>query len=270
MPRRMWRVLLWIAGAAIAGYLAVCALLYFQQRRLIYYPQSTRAEPTQTDIELARPGATLRGWVVNPGQRDAVLYLGGNAEAVQANREDLARWLPGHTTYLFAYRGYGASDGIPGEATLLADALAQYDEVVRRHPEGRVSVIGRSLGSGVAAHVAAERDVPRLVLVTPFDSLAAVAQAHYPLFPVRWLLHDRYDSRQRLPRHHGELLVLRAGRDAVVPPAHTDRLLAAFRGKARVVDFPQASHDDLSTDPSYGRALQDFLEAGDDSPPTAR
>lgn len=270
MPRPVRRVLPWIAGVAIAGYLVACALLYFQQRRLVYYPQFTRAEPARTDIALARPGATLRGWVVNPGQRDAVLYLGGNAEAVEANREDLARWLPGHTTYLFAYRGYGASDGVPGEAALLADALAQYDEVVGRHPQGRVSVIGRSLGSGIATHVAAERDVPRLVLVTPFDSLAAVAQAHYPFFPVRWLLQDRYDSARRLPRHHGGLLVLRAGRDAVVPPAHTDRLLAAFRGKARVVDFPGASHDDLSTDPSYWRALQDFLEPDDGGPPAGR
>ncbi|WP_225591121.1 alpha/beta fold hydrolase [Pseudoxanthomonas sp. PXM03] len=264
MGKRGRRMLLWSTAIAAACYLAACALLYSQQRRLIYYPQLTRVEPAQTDIALPRPGATLRGWVVNPGRRDAVLYFGGNAESVQASRDDLARWLPGHTAYLFAYRGYGASDGVPSEAALLADALAQFDDVARRHPDGQVSVVGRSLGSGVATHVAAERTVPRLVLVTPFDSLAAVAQSHYPVFPARWLLHDHYDSSQRLPRHRGELLVLRAGRDVVVPPANTDRLLKAFKGRALIVDFPHAGHDDLSLDPHYWRTFSDFLETGAD------
>ncbi|SFV26332.1 hypothetical protein SAMN05428990_0262 [Pseudoxanthomonas sp. YR558] len=257
---RPQRMLAWAAAALLATYIAMCALLYLQQRRLIYFPQFTQVDAAQTDFALPRPGATLRGWVVNPGQRDAVLYFGGNAESVDANREAFTRALPAHTVYLVAYRGYGASDGEPTEADLLADALALHDKVARRHPAGEVDVIGRSLGSGVASYVASERKVPALVLVTPFDSLAAVAQAHYPMFPVRLLLKDRYDSHARLPHHQGRLLVLRAGRDAVVPPPHTDRLLDAFPGRADVVDFPAAGHDDLSLDPAYEAALTTFLE----------
>lgn len=265
MAERRRRVFAWIAGLLVAGYLALCALLYLQQRRLVYYPQFTRTEQARTDFAFARPDAVLRGWVVNPGQRDALLYFGGNAEAVESNREAFARWLPSHTVYLVAYRGYGASDGHPSETALLADALALRDEVARRHPAGRVAVAGRSLGSGVATHVAAERAVPDLVLVTPFDSLAAVARSHYPVFPVDLLLRDRYESVKRLPRHRGRLLVLRAGRDAVVPPANTDRLLAALDGRAEVVDFPGAGHDDLSADPAYWPAIRGFL--GYDLPP---
>ena len=259
---RPQRMLAWAAAAVLATYIALCALLYLQQRRLIYYPQFTRVDAAQTDFALPRTGAMLRGWVVNPGQRDAVLYFGGNAESVDANREAFTRALSAHTVYLVAYRGYGASDGEPTEADLLADALALHDEVARRHPAGNVDVIGRSLGSSVASYVASERKVPALVLVTPFDSLAAVAQAHYPMFPVRLLLKDRYDSHARLSHHQGRLLVLRAGRDAVVPPPHTDRLLDAFPGHAEVVDFPTAGHDDLSLDPAYEAALTTFLEPG--------
>jgi pimeloyl-ACP methyl ester carboxylesterase len=189
---RPHRVLAWSAGAALAAYVALCALLYLQQRRLIYYPQFTRVNAAQTDFALARRDVVLRGWVVNPGRRDAVLYFGGNAESVEENRESFTRALPSHTVYLVAYRGYGASDGEPTEADLLADALALHDDIAKRHPGGRIAVVGRSLGSGVATWVAAERKVSALVLVTPFDSLAAVAQAHYPVFPVRLLLHDRY------------------------------------------------------------------------------
>lgn len=256
-------MVVWLLGLAICAYLAICALLYLQQRRLIYYPQFTRVAPAQTDFAFQRPDAVLRGWVVNPGRQDAVLYFGGNAEAVEANRDVFAQWLPSRTVYLVAHRGYGASDGEPSEAALLADALAVYDDIARRHPDGDVAVIGRSLGSGVATHVASERPVRHLVLVTPFDSLAAVAQSHYPVFPVRLLLKDRYDSAARLPGYGGNLLVLRAGRDTVVPPAHTDRLLASFKGRARAVDFPRAGHDDLSTDPAYWPAIRDFLAPAD-------
>jgi len=259
MAERARRTLMWLVALALAAYLGLCALLYLQQRRLIYYPQFTRVAPAQADFAFHRPDAVLRGWVVNPGQQDAVLYFGGNAEALEANRGAFAQWLPTHTVYLLAYRGYGASDGQPSEAALFADALALHDEVARRHPSGRIAIAGRSLGSGVAAYVATERDTTDLVLVTPFDSLTAVAQSHYPVFPVRLLLTDRYDSVARLPRYRGRLLVLRAGRDTVVPPPHTDRLLASFTGQARVVDFPRAGHDDLSTDPAYWPAIRDFL-----------
>lgn len=240
-------------------YLAICVLMYVQQRGLMYFPQFTRGEAAETDLELDRGDAVLRGWIVNPHQTDAVLYFGGNAERIEDNRDDLAAWLPARSSYLLAYRGYGASDGSPSEAALLADALALYDEVRRRHPHGRIALIGRSLGSGVASHVAAHRDVERLVLVTPFDNLAAVAQGHYRWLPVRLLLRDRYDSVARLARHDGPLLVLRAGNDAVIPPRHTDRLIASWHRTPTVVDFPQAGHNDIHLQPGYGEALARFL-----------
>ena len=261
---RPCRMLAWGAGAVLVVYVAVCALLYLQQRRLIYYPQFTRVNAAQTDFALARRDVVLRGWVVNPGRRDALLYFGGNAESVEGNREAFTSALPTHTVYLVAYRGYGASDGEPTETHLLADALALHDDIAKRHAGGHVAVAGRSLGSGMATFVAAERRVPTLVLVTPFDSLAAVAQAHYPMFPVGLLLRDRYDSAARLPRHQGRLLVLRAGQDQVVPPARTDRLLKALGRPAQVVEFPAAGHDDLSLDPAYWSAIGDFLAMGAD------
>lgn len=128
-----------------------------------------------------------------------------------------------------------------------------------QHPQAPIAVIGRSLGSGVASYVASRRLVERLALVTPFDSLAAVAQSHYPAFPVRWLMLDRYESTRYLPQYRGPLLVLRAGRDEVIPPANTDALLASLKNRPQVIDFPQADHNDISQDPRYAGALRDFL-----------
>lgn len=253
------RVLLAAVLLGLLGYAAISALMYLRQRDLVYYPQFTRVAADATDFELRSGDATLRGWRVNPGRRDALLYFGGNAERVEAWREPFAQWFGGRTVYLVGYRGYGASDGEPGEQAILADALALYDEVRRRHPDGDIGVVGRSLGSGVAAWVASQRPVARLALVTPFDGLAEVGQAHYPWLPVGLLASERYPSAEYLRGYRGRLLILRAGRDEVVPPRNTDRLLAALPAPPQIVEFPHAGHNELSDDPRYGEALAGFM-----------
>lgn len=243
----------------LLGYLGLCGLMYAQQRDLMYFPQATRLDAIHTDFALRRDDATLRGWRLHPGKQDALIYFGGNAEAIQGMRTRLSRWFPDRSIYLVAYRGYGASDGAPEESLLLADALALFDHASAQHPDGEVAVIGRSLGSGVASYVAAQRPVSRLVLVTPFDSLAAVAGGHYPWLPVDWLLRDRYDSDRHLAGYTRPVLVIRAGNDRVVPPARTDGLVAALPRTPEVIEVRDASHDSVLSDPAPGEAMVRFL-----------
>lgn len=255
MPKLLWGLL---AVAALA-YAGVCGLLYLRQQQLVYFPAFTRIPATQTGFALPRGEVVLRGWVVNPRRPRAIVYFGGNGESIQFNRGLFERWLPGHTVYLIAYRGYGASDGKPSQQALFADALAVFDHAQAAHPGHAVSLVGRSLGSGVASYVAAHRRVGRVALVTPFDSLAGVAQAHYPWLPVRWLLRERYESMRYLARHRGPVLVVRAGADEVVPPANTERLVASLPRPPHLVSIPGAGHNDLDED-AYGRALAAFFE----------
>lgn len=255
----MARFIVLLLGALLVAWLALCLFLFVVQRKLIYFPDYTRTEASGTDYALERDGAVLRGWIVNPGHPSAILYFGGNAESVQANREDFARWFPGRTVYLLAYRGYGASDGAPTGPVLLDDALAFFDDVQSRHPGQPVSAIGRSLGSGIASHVASHRPVDRLALVTPFDSLASVAATHYPWLPARWLIRDPYRSDEALRGYRQPVLVLRAGRDMVVPAANTDALLAAPPSPPRVVAIKEADHNDIQAFPAFGEALSDFM-----------
>lgn len=250
-------LMLWIALPIALTYVAVCGLMYARQRELVYFPQLTRVEATDTDFALPRGQVVLRGWVVNPGQPRALLYFGGNAEAVQGNRDNFARWFPGHTVYLVAYRGFGASDGAPTEQDLFADALALFDHASKRH--GQVDVIGRSLGSGVASHLAARRPVHRLALVTPFDSLVDVGRQHYPWLPIGLIAHDRYDSVAHLAQYKGPLLVVRAGQDEVVPPANTERLVASLTRPVQVLEIPHADHGSVGADPAFARTLKGFF-----------
>jgi pimeloyl-ACP methyl ester carboxylesterase len=229
-------------------------------RRLVYPGGHTRLPADRTDLALRVDGVTLRGWEVNPGQDRALIHYGGNGEGLDWLVPELGRRFPAHTSYLVAYRGYGASEGIPDERVLTTDALAVFDHAAARH-EGRVDVVGRSLGSGVAMQVAARRALDRLVLVTPFDSLVATAADLYPWLPVRHLLLDRWDSASVAPRLQAPVLVIRAGRDAVVRPPRTDALLEVLPGRPQVLVLPDAQPASLHEDPAYWRAMEEFLTA---------
>ena len=252
------RTLLTVLALVAAVYIGLCAWMYANQRNAMYFPQFTQVDAGATDFQLRRDGATLRGWVVNPGRASAILYFGGNAERIELARDDFAAWFPASTVYLVAYRGYGASDGTPTESDLHADALALFDAVTARHP-GPVDVVGRSLGSGVASYLASQRPVARLVLITPFDSLANVGQLHYPWLPVRRLLKDRYDSARHLAHYRGPVLVIRAGNDQVIPAVSTDRLIASLTPPPQVVELPAADHNSIDGAPGFGEALRGFV-----------
>ncbi|MGH8129518.1 MAG: alpha/beta hydrolase, partial [Steroidobacteraceae bacterium] len=192
-------------------YVALCALLFLAQRSQIYFPvPESNAAGTKT-MRFVHDGVDLKIWVVSRTGPKALIYFGGNAEDVAFNLTAFASAFPEHSLYLVNYRGYGGSTGSPSESGLTADAIAFYDHLRPRHPE--ISVIGRSLGAGVAVQLASVREVDRLVLVTPFDSLVNVARAHFSYIPVGLLLRDRYDSASRVRAIEAKTLIVIAGSD---------------------------------------------------------
>ena len=154
------------------------------QRELIYFPQFTRTSRAATDFE-PRPSTAwscAAGWSIR-ASRDASIYFGGNAEPHRGDARRTSRsWFPDRSGYLRALsrlRRQRRRAERSGPVRPMRWSL--YDQVHSRHPDGRIAVIGRSLGSGVASYVAAHRPVAKLALVTPFDSMARLAQTHYPL-----------------------------------------------------------------------------------------
>jgi pimeloyl-ACP methyl ester carboxylesterase len=247
-----------VLGLVVAVYALLCAWVYARQRSMIYYPVPERASTFGEAISLPVEGAVLKIWTVRrPGSR-ALLYFGGNAEDVSGSLGEFAQALPERSLYFVNYRGYGGSTGAPTEAVLVADALAIFDTL--RNDYDEIAVVGRSLGSGVAVQLAAARPVSKLVLVTPFDSLARVGQGAMPWLPVSLLMQDRYESARFAPQLTCPTLLLIAAADAVIPPAHAKTLLAAFAaGRARAVEVPAAGHNDIQLMPQYYHEIAGFL-----------
>jgi hypothetical protein len=261
-------------AATLAGAVALLLSGCHPDSRFLYDPQphgeavwrdlAARLDAEAVEL-VASDGARLRGWLRRPAGAasaplPAVLYLGGNAEEVSRMIREAPR-LPGRMLLAINYRGYGASTGTPHERVLYSDALAAFDWLAAR-PEvdaSRIVVWGRSLGTGVATWVAARRPVEGVVLSAPFDSVAALARHHMPwLAP---LLTQPFDSLARAGSIGAPVLVLIGEHDTVVPPAHSERLVAAWGGPARVVRLPLAGHNDLQADPAYWRSVAAFVAA---------
>lgn len=254
------RVFLNLVVLIMAGYLLFAFYLYLSQRSMMYFP-TPEARGTDAQLRLLRNAdGQVRVWVVNEQQSPALIYFGGNAEAVEYNIPFFRKWFPGHAVYLVNYRGYGGSHGEPTEENLYRDALTVFDDVRLRHDE--IAVLGRSLGSGVATWLAVQRSFDRLVLITPFDSLAEVGQSFYPLFPVKLLLKDQYDSASRAHDIRMPVLLLTAENDTIIPVRHSEQLASALDPQLVTSEtIPGTDHNTISYSPGYVAALSKFLLA---------
>jgi fermentation-respiration switch protein FrsA (DUF1100 family) len=260
-----------ILAAIAIGYVAIALLLWVAQERLMFLampagappraPSGWRLEPVAFH---ARDGVVLDGVLVLPPRPRAplVIYYGGNAEEVIASAADAAS-LYGERAALFVnYRGYGASQGRPGEKALVSDALELFDWAAGRADldPARFVLHGRSLGSGVAVAVAAARRANAIVLTTPFDSALQVAARAYPWVPVGWIMRHPFDSAALAPGIHTPALFLIAEADNVIPRHHAERLAQRWGGPVERRYFPGFGHNDLDLHPGYAQAIREFLD----------
>jgi len=249
----------------ICIYLLISVYLYLYQRNLIYFPVSLDPAFRAQEIVIDNQGVKLHGWVLNPGKAKAVIYFGGNSELVTHRSHYFETVFSDYSVYLVNYRGYGNSEGNPSESGLFSDALAIYDHILESHvSEGKVSITayGRSLGSGVGVYLAANRQLEQLILLTPYDSIAEVAQKLYPLFPVRWLIKDRFDSASRAGEITIPVLIGSAEFDRVIDLQHTLALRQRFtHAKIEYQQIKGAAHNDIIDFPQYRALVEGFIAA---------
>ena len=241
-------------------YVAMGIFLYVEQRSFIYFPtQNIKVSyPTMT---LHNDGESINVIVVNEGYDKAILYFGGNAESMAQSTGYLEAQFPEFTTYMMDYRGYGASSGEASEKALYKDALKLYDLIAPKH--NVICIGGRSLGSGVATYVASLREVSKLALITPFDSIVSVAKGRYPMYPVSWLIKDRYDSASRAKDIKAKTFIVVAENDKVIPRQNSENLIDAFTPEQlKVTIIKNRGHRNISSDEKYYKIMQDFIAEG--------
>ncbi len=251
------------------------AVIWLAQRSLIYFPDGDVPPPAAVGLPHAEvvtfdteDGLHLDAWFVparEPSQNRTIVVFNGNA-GHRGHRARLAALFAEHgfSTLLVDYRGYGGNPGLPSERGLERDARAALKYAASR-PDvdlSRIVYYGESLGAAVAIQLAVDYTPSALILRSPFSSMAEIGQQHYPFFPVRWLLRDRYPSIDRIGRLESPVLVIAGDADRIVPFDDTLVLFDAAREPKRMVVIEGADHNDeaLAFGPQAVRAIVDFLQ----------
>jgi pimeloyl-ACP methyl ester carboxylesterase len=193
--------------------------------------------------------------------RTLILGFGGNAWNGQDVAEYLHELYSDHDVVAFHYRGYAPSTGEPSSQALIADAPLVYDTAIERFGPARVVGVGFSIGTGVAAALSAKRRLAGLVLVTPFDSLKAVAQSMYPWVPIGPLFSHEIDAASPLRDGKLPVAIIAAERDAIVSSERTDALRRAIPRLVYDRTIAGAGHNDIYARSDFQDAMREALAA---------
>ncbi len=201
-------------------------------------------------------GESLEGWYRNVPGTPLVVYYGGNAEDVLYRSSELVEW--GCSFLAVNYRGFGKSTGTPSQKRVVSDAVALVDLAVSEQGKkwDRVVLLGQSIGSGVAVQVASQRQVGKMVLLVPFDSLASVAGEMVPWLPVSWLLDSPFHSDQLAPGITCPVAIYAAKMDEVIPVHHAQNLARMFPKLVNYKEFNGISHMGLLRNPQFSGILR--------------
>jgi fermentation-respiration switch protein FrsA (DUF1100 family) len=234
MGQIVMTVLKWSLACFVALYVLMTVGLAVFQRRLLYFPDRRLVDPARVgmvgveDLRLTTDdGEMLVAWYVPAKNGNPlILYFHGNGGAL-LDRVPRFRALmaSGYGLLAVSYRGYGGSTGSPTQKGLMEDGETTYFEARARGYDGdRIVLMGESLGTGVAIALAARHEAAALVLDSPYSSAVEVAAAHYAIFPVNWLMFDRFRSDLAIGGVHIPILVLHGDEDNVIPISLARRL----------------------------------------------
>jgi len=261
---RVRRVMLGaVLGLAVA-YIGAAGYMYMVQRDLVFRPGGTLRDPVQVGLTNVQEeqvtledGTRLLVWSAPPAEPGlpTVLYFhgqGGNLSG-RANRyqQIVAQ---GYGLMAVSYRGYPGSEGAPSEQAFIQDGLELFD---RLQSQGRKVILhGESLGTGVAAAVAAARPSAELVVLeAPYTGVADIAAAQYPWLPVHFLIKDPFLTRERIKQISVPLLIVHGTADRVIPVDHGRALYGDASSPKRLEIIDGAGHNDL-----WQRGLWDLAQ----------
>ncbi|MDH5573558.1 MAG: alpha/beta hydrolase [Gammaproteobacteria bacterium] len=273
----IWKLL----SLGIASYAAFCALVYFMQPGMIFYPDIPGRElvtsPKYTgldyeDVEfITKDNIKLHGWFIpankefDSHQQATVLFFHGNAGNI-SHRMDSIRLFHKMklNIFIFDYRGYGQSEGTITEqgSYLDAEAAWHYLTSIRAIKENTIIVFGRSLGGAIGTWLAAQHTPAALIIESSFSSALSMGQRFYPYLPLRLLSRYSYDTQEYVKAIHCPVLVAHSPDDDIIP---YEEGVAIFKAAPEPKQFLEmrGGHNDgfILSGSSYADALESFINS---------
>jgi len=245
-------------------YLAAVSYIYFTQDAQIFNKNAItpmpdfKLENTEQISLHVKENVILDGVYKHSKNKDAplLIYFGGNSD--DATRILLhVKKLSDFDILSFNYRGYMKSTGEPSETNLFSDALSIYDTYAK---DKKVILVGRSLGTGVATYLASKRNIAGLILITPYDSIAAIAKKKYPIFPIDLLLRHKFESTTYMLHVKNLVSIIEVKNDDITPLYHLNQLLKTIINLSLHVRLEDTTHGDILTHPEFEKSLINMIK----------
>jgi pimeloyl-ACP methyl ester carboxylesterase len=255
-------MILYLLPAAVFLYGCTVLWMWIRQEHYQFIPKHYDPFPEFETFRWDRNinGVQLQGWFLDKGKEKTVIYHGGNAEDLAGHCEVMMNELDANVL-LVNYRGYGQSEGKPGEKEMVADSIAIFDLFCseKNIAPSNIILMGRSLGTGVSVQVAAARpQAAGLILVTPYENIAAIARFQYPWLPLDRMLRHPFPAIDFAPQINMPALVLLAEFDDVIPVESGRKLGEALGGSKEIITLP-TDHMEINQHPDYFNIINRFL-----------
>jgi pimeloyl-ACP methyl ester carboxylesterase len=253
-PARFWRRTCRVLRILFLFYVMACIGCAAFQRRMLYSPTNRSVAAYEREgkargLERWKNSAgQIIGWkrLATEPVRGALIITHGNGGCA-TDRADFANFFRERAAmdiFILEYPGFGDRAGTPGQQTLFDAAEDGFQSLPKSAP---IYVVGESLGTGVAAHLAGThpQEIAGVLLLAPYNTLIDVAQYHVRILPARWLMVDYFPAAEYLSHYRGPLAIFVGGKDRVVPEKFSGRLFEDYRGPKRLWRMPNAGHNNI-------------------------
>ncbi len=238
------------------GYFFIGLFLYLYQRKLTFNKSNKPGKPYEYGLknvkeeflEVSR-NLKLLNWFAEPkSNMPLIIYFHGNSFDIGERAYRIKEYIDeGYGVLLHSYRGFSGNDGNPNEEVIYSDSQILINWIMKKLSinEKNIILYGESLGTGVAVHLAQNKNYMGVILEAPFTSLSEVAQKMYPIYPVKYLIWDKFDNLSKINNILSPLLVLHGKKDEIVPFKMGKKIFEQYNNQKKNVFIDEAMHNNL-------------------------
>ena len=251
-------------------YFFVLVFLYFYQRNLLYHPNENNYSGDKISVNINKvkirtsDNIELLGWYHEKNLKDykTLLYLHGNAGSLENRIHKLNHFQDMNVNFLIiAWRGFSGNKGKPSEEGLYEDGISAIKWLAKKGvDEKNLILYGESLGTGVATHLAQNKNYAGLILETPFTSMVDAAKTFYPYIPVNLLLKDKFENYKKVKNINSPILVMHGEIDQIVPFSMGKKIFE-IANEPKYSYFTEYDNHMMEYDENLVSALKSFVES---------
>ena len=216
-----------IIGLVVLIYLIITLILYNSQRSLLYHPTENNYSGDKLTVSIDKikikneDNIELLAWYHEKDIENykTILFLHGNAGSLENRIHKINHFNDMDVNFLIiSWRGFSGNKGQPTEEGLYKDAKSGVNWLKNKGiRKENIIIYGESLGTGVATEIAQNNKFAGVILESPFTSMVAAGKSKYPIFPIKLLLKDKYESDKKIQNIKSPILIMHGEDDKIVP-----------------------------------------------------